>query len=343
MSHFFPAEWSKQSAVMLSWPHSNTDWAPILERTEKTYRAITSAISRFQLVIIICDNETIKKRVESFFLIQPYAERIRYYIAPTDDTWIRDYGPLSIVKDHSPELLDFQFNGWGNKFEATKDNAVSLRLHQQHAFQNTSLHTQPIVLEGGSVESDGEGTLLTTRQCLLSPERNETLTQGELTHTLKQALGVQRVLWLSHGELEGDDTDGHIDTLVRFCSPSHLCYVRCDDPQDSHYIELQRMEDELKALRTANGTPYKLTPLPWPSPQYNKEGKRLPATYANFLIINGAVLLPVYNDNSDKAAINTLKACFPEHEIIPINCQTLIEQSGSLHCITMQLSSGVIK
>jgi agmatine/peptidylarginine deiminase len=346
MPHQLLPEWAEQSAVLLSWPHSETDWAPLLESVEQCYQDITLAICRFQKVVIVCHDENLKNRVLSLFSDQPNAERIHCRVAPTDDTWIRDYGPLTITKestakDRQVELLDFQFNGWGNKFDASLDNTVSQQLQQQGVFNTVPMRTVPMILEGGSVESDGEGSLLTTKHCQLSPERNPDLTQNDIEARLKELFGVQRVLWLSHGQLEGDDTDGHIDTLVRFCSPSHLCYVRCDDPNDSHYAEMQRMEIELKTLRTASGKAYQLSPLPWPSAKYNQEGERLPATYANFLIINGAVLLPVYNDRNDDKAIATLQACFPEREIIPINCLPLIEQSGSLHCITMQLPSGI--
>ena len=346
MPYQLPAEWDKQSAVLLSWPHPETDWATTLERVEQCYRDITLAICRFQQVVIVCHNDNLKTRVLSLFSAQPNAERIHYQVAPTDDTWIRDYGPLSIAKqgitkDERVELLDFQFNGWGNKFNACLDNAVNQRLYQQGVFSTTPMRTVPIVLEGGSIESDGAGTLLTTKHCQLSAERNPKLKQSDIETQLKELFGAQRVLWLSHGQLEGDDTDGHIDTLARFCSSSHLCYVRCDDRNDSHYGEMQRLEKELKALRTASGKAYQLTPLPWPSAKYNRQGERLPATYANFLIINGAVLLPVYNDKKDDEAIAVLQECFPEREIIPINCLPLIEQSGSLHCITMQLPAGI--
>ena len=342
MPHQLPAEWAEQSAVLLSWPHSETDWAHTLERVEQCYRDITLAICRFQKVVIVFHDDNLKTRVLSLLSAQPNAERIHCQVAPTDDTWIRDYGPLSITNDGQVELLDFQFNGWGNKFDACLDNAVSQRLHQQGLFSTTPMRTVPLVLEGGSIESDGAGTLLTTKHCQLSPERNPKLTQSNIEAQFKEFFGAQRVLWLSYGQLEGDDTDGHIDTLVRFCSASHLCYVCCDDRNDSHYAEMQCLEKELKALRTASGKAYQLTPLPWPSAKYNPQGERLPATYANFLIINGAVLLPVYNDKKDNEAIAVLQGCFPEREIIPIDCLPLIEQSGSLHCITMQLPSGAI-
>ncbi|MBL4608475.1 MAG: agmatine deiminase family protein [Pseudomonadales bacterium] len=342
MPHHFPSEWAKQSAVLLSWPHADTDWAPTLERVEQCYQTIVLAIIRFQKVIIVCHDEKLQQRVLSFFSDQDNIGNIQCWVTPTDDTWIRDYGPLSIIKDQQAELLDFQFNGWGNKFEASQDNAVSLRLHHLGVFNSTPIRTLPLILEGGSIESDGEGTLLTTKHCQMSPERNPDLTQNEIESSLKDFFGAQRVLWLTHGQLDGDDTDGHIDTLVRFCSPSHLCYVGCDDPSDGHHLEIRRMETELKALRSASGEPYQLTSLPWPTAKYNQQGDRLPATYANCLIINGAVLLPVYNDKKDGEAITVLQSCFPEREIIPINCLPLIEQFGSLHCITMQLPTGVI-
>lgn len=343
MTYQLPAEWAPQSAVLLSWPHAQSDWVDLLDRAERTYQDIVRAIIRFQQVVIVCNDESLALHVKNLFREEPQYHRIIIRITAINDTWTRDYGPLTVLNSEGQaRLLDFQFNGWGNKFDARLDNQVNSILHKQGLFGATPLQTLPLIMEGGSVESDGQGVLLTTRHCLLSKERNPQLSEQAIEAELKQHLGCQRVLWLNHGQLEGDDTDGHIDTLVRFCSPDTLCYVKCDDKNDSHYEELFQMEQELQQLRSPEGQPYTLIPLPWPGAKYDQSGRRLPATYANFLIINGAVLLPVYDDPNDAVAIRALQRCFPEREIIAINCLSLIEQSGSLHCITMQVPRGVI-
>jgi agmatine/peptidylarginine deiminase len=204
------------------------------------------------------------------------------------------------------------------------------------------LQSVDLILEGGSIDSDGRGTLLTTRHCLLNPQRNPEYDCVGLEGLFGQIFGTRQVLWLDHGELEGDDTDGHIDTLARFCDEHTIAYVRCDDPQDSHYAPLREMERELQAFRDSDGRPYGLVPLPLPAPKRDEHGKRLPATYANFLIINGAVLVPVYGDAQDAVALECLAPCFPGREIVPIHCLPLIHQYGSLHCVTMQLPAGVL-
>ncbi|MFL6647021.1 MAG: agmatine/peptidylarginine deiminase, partial [Sulfurifustaceae bacterium] len=240
-----------------------------------------------------------------------------------------------------PLLLDFQFNGWGGKYAHDLDNLITRRLHEGDAFGSTSLETIDLILEGGAVEVDGSGTLLTTSRCLLAPTRNPRLAREAIEQELRDWLGLNRILWLEHGALEGDDTDSHIDTLARFCDARTIAYVTCDDPSDTHYRELKAMEAELKAFRAADGSPYRLVPLPWPRAQYD-EDRRLPATYANFLIINGAVLVPTYRDPADAVALRRLGECFPGREIVGIDCLPAIAQNGSLHCLTMQLPEGVL-
>jgi len=247
-----------------------------------------------------------------------------------------------VLRDGHPVLLDFTFNGWGRKYPATLDNAISRTLHQQGVFGSTPMEPQSLVLEGGSIDSDGEGALLTSRKCLLSPQRNPEYDCVGLEGVFAGLFGTQRVLWLDHGYLEGDDTDGHVDTLARFCDAHTIAYVRCDDPNDTHYTELLAMEADLRSFRDAAGAPYRLVPLPLPAPQYDEQGKRLPATYANFLIINGAVLVPTYDDPRDTQAQTLLAGCFPDRRIVPIDCLPLIQQYGSLHCVTMQLPDGVV-
>jgi agmatine deiminase len=268
--------------------------------------------------------------------------RVHLYSVPSNDTWARDHGPITVMRGEAALLLDFTFNGWGGKFDAGLDNQLTRRLHAAGAFGTTALETVDLVLEGGSIEVDGAGGLLTTSRCLLSPTRNPTLGRAGIEQRLGELFGVQRVMWLEHGHLEGDDTDAHIDTLARFCDPATITYVACDDPSDSHYAEIKAMEVELKGLRTAADDPYRLVPLPWPQPKYDARGRRLPVTYANFLIVNGAVLAPTYDDPADAAALACLAACFPDRDIIAVPCSPLVLQYGSLHCVTMQLPAGVL-
>ena len=234
-------------------------------------------------------------------------------------------------------MLDFGFNGWGEKYGYELDNQITRRLYALDSFGQAPMQTVNLILEGGSIEVDGSGTLLTTARCLLAPTRNPGLTREQLEQQLKELLGITRILWLHHGYLAGDDTDSHIDTLARFCDRNTIAYMSCDDPADEHYAELKAMEKELKAFRAADGQSYRLVALPWPRAKLDEDGNRLPATYANFLVVNGAVLAPTYEDPADDTALARLKECFPDREIVPVNCLPLIYQFGSLHCVTMQL------
>lgn len=333
----FPAEWEPQSAVQLTFPHEQSDWAPILSEVIPCFVDIVQAITRFEPVIMVCNNvETVKK-----YFSAPNTFPIYWIELPSNDTWARDHGGITIYNDDQPLILDYVFNGWGLKFPADKDNLITQQLVKQNLLVPFYQHGG-IVLEGGALESDGMGTLLTTAECLLSPNRNPHLSKVEIEAILKQQLGLERVLWLHHGYLAGDDTDSHIDTLARFCHPDTIAYVKCDDPEDEHYSALQEMEAELKSFRTLEGLPYKLVALPWPDPCWDLEGNRLPATYANFLIINGAILVPTYEVKQDMEALSILKNVFPDREITGINCRVLIEQHGSLHCVTMQYPAGAL-
>ncbi len=328
---------------MLTWPHAGTDWAPILPDVLEVYRNLAREIGLRQKVIISCENgEKLPAIRDDLLAAGVPEEHIFLYQVPADDTWARDHGPITVYENQQPVLLNFRFNAWGGKFESSKDDRINRNLHQQGAFGNTPMKDLDFILEGGSIESDGEGTLLTTSTCLLTDTRNQEQSQQEIEATLKQTLGVQRVLWLNHGYLAGDDTDSHIDTLARLCDTRTICYVRCEDREDPHYPALKAMEEELQAFRTVEGAPYRLVPLPMPQAQFSKDGERLPGTYANFLIMNKAVLVPVYGVPEDEAALATIQQCFPEREIVPVNCRALIEQHGSLHCVTMQIPEGVL-
>ncbi|WP_277872175.1 agmatine deiminase family protein [Marinobacter maroccanus] len=341
-----PAEWAPQSAVMLTWPHPGTDWADLMNEVEPVFENIAKAILRYEHVVISCEHVTRLQELERD--LNRYAEqnsfpgRVKAVPAPANDTWARDHGPITILTDDRPTLLDFRFNAWGGKFPSEKDDALNNHLFNAGVFGTTMTQQVDFVLEGGSFESDGQGTFLTTSECLLTPTRNPAMDRTAIEQLLSEVLGVCRILWLNHGYLAGDDTDSHIDTLARFCAPDHICYVACPDVADEHYSALAAMEEELQEFRQADGSPYKLTPLPWPDAIYDEDGERLPATYANFLIINDAVLLPVYDVPQDEDAITVMKEIFPSREIVPIDCRPLIRQHGSLHCVTMQIPAGVV-
>lgn len=337
-----PAEWAPQSAIMLTWPHADTDWAENLLEAESVFIEIAGAITNSQHLLITCASERHKKSVlEKLSLADVSCKRISIFVHATNDSWTRDHGPISIIENNMPHLLDFEFNGWGKKYPAEKDNQLNRALHKQTAFGDTPFTSLPLVLEGGSIESDGQGTLLTTTACLLSPTRNPSFDQGSIEDSLKKYLGIQRILWLQQGYLTGDDTDSHIDMLVRFCNPICLAYSCCNDQNDEHFSPLQAMKKELGTFRTHLSEAYKLIPLPIPQAIFNVQGQRLPASYTNFLIINDAVLVPQYNDPADKIALENLQTGFPNRKIIAINCLPIIQQYGSLHCLTMQLPEGV--
>lgn len=319
-----PAEWENQDCVLMVFPHAKSDWADNLLSAKSVFVKMASAICYKQKLILICDD--IKSTKELFC----YHDNISFVKLQTNDTWIRDFGPISIYDNNRRKLIDFQFNGWGGKFDFELDNIVSKQLFEQLLFED-------FILEGGSIDSDGDGTILTTSRCLLNPNRNPNLTEKEIEEKLKTTLGAKKVLWLNNGFLLGDDTDSHIDTLARFVDKDTIVYVTCDE-DDEHYSSLKKMEDELKSFKTIESNKYKLIPLPLPSAKY-KESTRLPATYANFLIINHAILLPIYDDVLDSKMIELFKDLFPTREIIPINSLRLIEEGGSIHCSTMNIVS----
>lgn len=337
-----PAEWEPQGAIQLTWPHDGTDWAPALQQVQPVFAILAARISQYEPVIIVARDPDHIEEISGFLsaaAIRP--DRLWFALAPSDDTWARDHGAITILEGERPRLLDFRFNGWGGKYPAELDDAITRSLAGQGVFGRCVPEPVDLVLEGGSIESDGRGTLLTTSRCLLSGTRNPGLDRTGLEERLAELLGARRVLWLQHGELEGDDTDAHIDTLARFCAPDTIAYVHCDDPHDAHFSALKAMEAELRALRQTSGEPYHLIPLPSPAAIF-EDGQRLPATYANFLIVNGAVLVPVYGDRADAAACERLADAFPRRDIVAIDCRPIIRQGGSLHCLTMQYPAAAL-
>ncbi len=336
----FPAEWEPQSAILIAWPHAGTDWAERLADVEDTYIALVAAATRFENVVICVADEDVqayaRARLSSARIDMG---RVRFVEVPYNDTWLRDSGPITLRLGDQFRMLDFRFTGWGGKYDATLDDRLVESLDEAGTFLNTSRQPIDFALEGGAIETDGAGTLLTTWRCL--HERHPSLSREALAENLTHWLQQDRVLWLDHGYLEGDDTDAHIDTLARFASEDAIVFQECDDPSDAHYRELQAMAAELAALRTRDGQSYRLYALPWPQPIV-EGNRRLAASYANFLILNNAVLMPVYGDPADAGAQAVLAEAFPRREIVPVPCRALIWQNGSLHCITMQLPEGLV-
>ncbi|MGB5940784.1 MAG: agmatine deiminase family protein [Rhodanobacter sp.] len=335
-----PAEWEPQAAVLIAWPHAGTDWAERLAAVETTYVALASAVTRFQPLIVVVADAALRAHVQ-MQLRGDGADlsRVRFVELPYDDTWLRDSGPITLVDDAGGfRLTDFRFTGWGGKFSAEQDDALITGLVQCGVFGHAMHRRIDWALEGGGIESDGAGTVLTTWKCL--HQRHPEQSRESMDAILREGLHADRVLWLDHGYLEGDDTDAHIDTLARFAPGERIVFQACDDMADHHHDELQRMGEELAALRTADGRPYQLHPLPWAQPIID-EGRRLAASYANYLIVNGAVLVPAYGDHADAEAARIIGEAHPGREVVQVPCRPLIWQNGSLHCITMQLPAGI--
>lgn len=337
----FPAEWEKQDAVILTWPHEATDWAYILDEVVECYVNLAHAIVEDEdLVIVTGDIEQTRQQLGEM----DYS-RVHFYEMANNDTWARDFGPIGVTRNGNPVLLDFTFNAWGMKFAADCDNLISAGLSEQGAFIAPLECNRDMVLEGGSVESDGNGTVMTTSMCLLQENRNPWMTREQIENELKKRLGAEKILWIENGYLTGDDTDGHVDTIARFTPGNTIVYMGCDDENDEQYESLKAMEDELKAATNAQGEPYRLLRLPSPAPICENDipAFRLPATYANFLIMNHQVLVPVYNQPSDEVALEVIREAFPGYKVVGIDCNALIKQHGSLHCVTMQLFANTLK
>ena len=333
-----PAEWEPQTGVMLTWPHPDSDWQSTLKSVESVFVVLTREISRRQNVLLVCYDAAHQQSVqETLDHAGIDTGAIRFGLCASNDSWARDHGPVSVFRDGRVELLNFRFNGWGEKYPAERDDAINHCLAAQGMFGDTKLLDIDRVLEGGSLDSDGQGTLLTSTSCLLHRQRNPDLTRQQIAQNLHAWFGTERIIWLENTALEGDDTDGHVDMLARFTDPQTIVYQHCDEPDYAEFATLTALQHELEQLRRASGEVYRLAALPWPSPKLNAQGRRLPASYANFLMINGAVLVPTYEDSADDQACNILQSLFPTRAIVPVNCRPLIEQSGSLHCVTMQL------
>lgn len=335
----FPAEWHTQDLIQLTWPHEQTDFANVYNDAVACFCTIAREISIRQKLLIVCaDIQKVKQQLGDIL-----NDSIYFFKCDSNDVWARDHGPITVYQNGVAVLYDFAFNGWGKKFPFEKDTQITEKLCNSmfftHAVRQDYSH---FVFEGGSIESNGNGVLLTTEACLLSKFRNKHLQKSTIEIFLKDIFAAHTVLWLRHGFLQGDDTDSHIDTLARFVNEDTICYVQCADENDLHYAELHTMEQELRAFTKPDGSYFNLVALPMVTPVYDNNGDRLPATYANFLIINNAVLLPIYACETDAIAIEIVSALFPDRQVVPIDCSVLVLQHGSLHCVTMQYPKGVL-
>lgn len=344
----FPAEWEPQQAVMLSLPDASMDWSNMIPEVLGCYRGIAGALAETGSRVVVLTRSV---HAAMNLLGDLPQKNIHYVEVPLNDTWVRDYGPITVEETSHRNgkrrlaALDFGFNGWGLKFAADNDNLVNMRLNEAGKLFSLRYHNlRSFVLEGGSVESDGQGTILTTSRCLCSPNRNGGLSKKEVADYLTFCLGAAHILWLDHGALEGDDTDSHIDTLARLCPDNTILYCGCGSPEDSQYQELAAMKDQLRLFKNLCGEPYNLIELPLPDPIYDPEdGHRLPATYCNYLVTDTSVLVPSYKQPAnDDLARKLINMAFPSRRAVSVDCRALIRQHGSLHCATMQIPSTLI-
>ncbi|HEB7538218.1 TPA: agmatine deiminase family protein [Campylobacter coli] len=309
-------EWSEQEYLMLSLPHEKSDWKPYLGEIIQAYKEFVKATSEFQKVLLIAPNKSDFAPFENM-------TNVEFFICDTNDTWIRDFGAIDVLEDNHLKALDFTFNAWGNKFQSELDNEVNSKLFKEKF--NEKLTKIDFILEGGSIDFNGEGVMLTSSNCLLNENRNSHLDKSQIEAKLKKIFGLKQIIWLENGFIKGDDTDHHIDTLARFIDKNTIAYSICEDEEDEHYIPLQKMKKELEA------TGFDLVELPLPKPLYY-EGRRLGATYANFVFVNDALIMPFYKDENDEIIKQRLAKALPKRKIIGVDARVFLRQNGSLHC-----------
>ncbi len=336
LGYRFPAEWEPQQATWFSWPHKEESWPGRFERIPEVFTEIIKVLAAFQDVNINVVDRTmhddVMKRLDNAGVEM---ERVTLYEIPTDDAWCRDHGPAFVVNAAAREALaviDWGYNAWGGKYPPyDQDDAVPTRVAE---LRRLPLFYPGIIMEGGSIDVNGSGCLLTSTSCLLNPNRNPNLDRDRIEWYLREYYHVEKILWVDEG-IAGDDTDGHIDDTARFVNPTTIVAVVEENRRDENYAPLQRNLKQLKAMRDTSGNAFRIVELPMPRP-ISFEGQRVPASYANFLIANGAVLVPTFRDRNDPAALAVLKDLFPERAVIGIDCYDLVWGLGTLHCISQQ-------
>jgi agmatine deiminase len=334
LGYRFPAEWEPHAATWLSWPHRRKTWPGGFEAIPKVWAGLARALAPFEPVRILAGGPDVMSEAQG--LVGDVAN-VTLYDIPTNDAWTRDHGPTFLASPPGlvPAMVEWQYNAWGGKYQPCDlDDDVPRRVAE---LTGRRRFEADFVLEGGSIDSNGLGTVLTTTNCLLNPNRNPQLTRGDLEVRLKSYLGAKKILWLS-GEILGDDTDGHVDQLARFVGPRTVLAALGDDATDENYASLAANYRSLQQMTDQDGRPLDVSPLPMPRPIYNEldRGQRVPASYANFYIANGVVIVPQFDDPADREAMAILAACFPDREICGLPARDLVRGRGAYHCVTQQ-------
>lgn len=328
--YHMPAEWEEHEATWLSWPKDPTTFpSDIMDKVESIYVEIVEALASGERVNILVDNEASEKKVSS---IIDSTMNVAFQKIKSVDVWIRDYGPI-FIKNSGVAATKWIFNAWGNKYDDLKsDDQTGLEIA---ASTQLPIFKPDIVLEGGSIDVNGVGTVLTSRQCLLNRNRNPRLSQNEISSYLKEYLGATNIIWLESG-ISGDDTDGHVDDIARFVNPNTIVYMLEDDGTDENYAALKQNYEILKMAKDQDGRNLELIPIPMPKKKIKSNDGRLPASYANFYIGNSSVLVPTYRDKNDDVALGIIKSLFPGRKVLGIECSPLVFGFGSIHCVTQQ-------
>lgn len=335
MNRQYPAEWERQRTVWLSWPHNKKEWGKErLKKIREFYKKLIAIILRLQNVNLIFKDEELYKENINLFSNKKSKFKCKKIIIPNNDIWIRDYGPFFLTQGLEKLILDFEFNAWGGKFPPWDlDNKVPKNIALYLGIEN--IESYPIILEGGAVEFSGDGLLLTTKQCLLNKNRNKSLKKEQIESILKYAFNIEEIIWLERG-LEGDHTDGHIDDFARFVDKRKVLICQTNNTKDKNYEHLKYSKEYLKKWRhPLKGYKLEIIELPLPD-RINLKGKRLPNSYANFIYVNGGIVVPVFNCTTDKEALGIFKKIFPKRKIVGIDSSLLIEEGGGLHCMTKQ-------
>jgi agmatine deiminase len=335
-----PAEWAPHAATWMGWPFDDDYWEGYLERARADFSGLIRTIADFEPVVVsVVDQESLEDAKKRLGARPNGLHNIRFRQTEIDDIWFRDSGPLFIQNTEGKiALTDWSFNGWGNKFNWRKDIHVPKGIAHELGMKRFEI---PIVMEGGALDINSFGVLLTTKQCLLNPNRNPKLTQNQIENYLEDYLGVKQFIWLGNG-LEGDKTDGHVDTITRFANDDTIITSICEDKNDSNYAPMQENLELLKKARQYDGHPYSIIELPLPTQIIHVADERLPMTYANFYIGNGFVVMPTYNEPNDQRALSILQNTFPEHKVIPLPSLGIVAGGGSFHCVTQQQPLGDI-
>lgn len=329
-----PAEWEPHEGTWLAWPHNTDTWPTQLERVQKVWGEMIHALHVHEKVFLLVNDRAEETLVKKYLENMGITTNVFLYRIPTVDVWMRDSGPIFVVNPHTKQLAmtQWKFNAWGMKYpDLAQDTTVPQKINKH---LKLPVFRPNIVLEGGSIDANGHGTLLTTEQCLLHKNRNPQLSKKQVEQYLKDYLGVTNIIWLTEG-IVGDDTDGHVDDIARFVNPTTVVCAIEENSSDENYTALKKNYELLKNSKDQDGKKLQVIPLPMPRPVV-VDGQRLPASYANFLIANGVVLVPIFNDPQDKCALDILGRCFPTRKVIGLFCRDVVYGLGAIHCVTQQ-------